>query len=175
MRTPKCLFVSFLVVASVASAADLTKEEKESITKQLRSIAYAVEVGDADTPVRLMPDAIVEASGGFDKLKEVTLVAYKLLQTKGVKIETFEIGSDLDVYHGENHDFLIVRETIILKLQGKRVEIKSFVLGVRRKEGGDWRFVEGEKLTRAEIGKFFSDFPDVTLPETKRKILDEKT
>jgi hypothetical protein len=169
------LLFSVLLLVPTATARDLTKQEKEEITKQLHALAYAVEHDDVDMPLRLMPDVIIEASGGYDHLKEVLIAAYRQEHASGIKIESCQFDDNFNVCPGENHEYLIVHERIVLAFQDKHGESLTYLLGVRSKDGGPWKFVDGGNLTREIVKKFFPDFPDIELPEIKRRILDEKS
>jgi hypothetical protein len=87
----------------------------------------------------------------------------------------FLTANNFNVCPGGNHEYLIVHERIVLAFQDKHGESLTYLLGVRSKDEGAWKFVDRGQLT-SEIGKkFFPDFPDIELPEIKRKILDEKS
>jgi hypothetical protein len=168
------LLLAALLAPGLTRAAAPTKQEKAAIVEQLRVIAYAVQTDDADTPIKQTPDVVVQAFGGYDLMKQATLSAYKQMKALGLKLESFTVSDDFDYFAGDKNEFMIIRQTKVMRLQGKLAETLGFMLAVRPKTAGEkWKFIDGGQLTPDIARHFFPDFPAKELPKVQQKILPE--
>lgn len=171
---PLILLLAALALPLVVSAAAPTKAEKAAIIEQLRAIAQAPITGDADIPLKQTPDVVIQAFGGYDLMKEATLSAFKQMKALGLKIESYNVNDDFDYFAGDKNEFMLIRQTTVMRIQGRLAESLSFMFAVRPKTAGEkWKFVDGAQLKPEIIRSFYPDFPRQELPKIQQKILPE--
>lgn len=168
------VLLAALALPLLGRAAAPTKEEKAAITQQLRAIANAPQTGDADIPLKQTPDAVIQASGGYAAMKEATLSAFKQMKDLGVKLESFNVNDDFDYFAGDKNEFMIIRQTKVLRIQGRLAETMGFMLAVRSKAAGEkWKYIDGGQLTPEIARHFYPDFPNKDFPKVQQKFLPE--
>jgi hypothetical protein len=114
---------------------------------------------DAAAIVNCMPDNVVDAVGGRQVTMATIAKIFADVDAAGGTVDDVRISPPTAIARGAGHAYAIVPETLTMAMpQGRGVQ-RSYLLGVSGDDGRSWRLVDGVKLTRVLVVKFFPDFP----------------
>ncbi len=126
---------------------------------------------DLETVVRMTNSKLIDSWGGPNKARQVMLVPVQRVLAEGTEVIDLRFPEDPVFTKSEVHEFVLVPTKLwLINRAAHRTELIDYVFGARPAAGGDWTFIEGSRINRANVGKYFRDFPaDVPFPSRKLK------
>ena len=144
---------------SKANYIDATEEMIDQVKNDIREFQNATFNADVDTIIRFTPAETMERMGGEEVARESLEFATGQMKEDGVVLEKLEFPDDIKFLDGNENHFSIVPYESVIEVNGKRVETKSFFIGVRPLKEDDWRYADGNKSVQMGINESFPDFP----------------
>jgi len=166
MRT----FTLFLLLATAPVA--LRADEKSDVAKaveQAKLVAKAVLEGDYAKVADSTHPKVVEIMGGREKMIETTKTIMKSLKDQGISINSHSVGkAETPVVDGK-FTYLVIPTTMVLKTEGMKITVESYLLGMSTDGGKTWLFVDGSGMDNPMVkDKVFPKLPDgLKLPAKK--------
>jgi hypothetical protein len=171
-----CLPTTDYWLLTTAQAADTQPPDKDQIEKA-RSVAReyltAFYKHDLETVVRLTHPKLIDSFGGPIKAKQVMLGPVQRILAEGTEIIDLEFPDEPIFTHSDRNEFVLVPTKLwLINRAAHRSESIDYLFGARPVGGGEWTFIEGSRINRANVGKYFRDFPaDVPFPPRRLKRL----
>jgi hypothetical protein len=170
--------LSAVPVSAKSSVIPAMHGDDEAIGAIMEKLETAYEKGDDEYPLTVLYQQVLWQMGG----KQAALAAIKAMRAaqkdtqviswKAVKPYTYlRAGKPSRPYASgtEGRVYAIVPYVTVMKVNGKKITQHSYQLGVRM-AGGEWEFVNGDKLTPEFLQAYFPDFPkNYKLPEVEAK------
>jgi hypothetical protein len=152
-----------------AVAAETANDQQ--VLAILRPVADAAMRGDFAAGIEVMYDPLAQELGGKPKLVEAVGVLKEQMRTQNLKLVRQEFVPPLRFVQGAKRRYVIVPTITELQTPTGLMRAHGFQLGVEVTPGV-WQFVDGAKVTRPLISKYFSDFPlTEKLPETRHETI----
>jgi hypothetical protein len=79
---------------------------------------------------------------------------------EGRKVESLEFPEPPTFFASEAHDSVFVPTLMVAEMNESRVERLNFQLGIRRRDSGDWTYVEGSRVHQGNIRGLVPDFSE---------------
>lgn len=161
-----------LVLMLASSSLALRAEEKIDVSKavdQAKLVAKAVLEGDYAKVADSTHPKVVEIMGGREKMIETTKTIMKSLKDQGISINSHVVGkAETPVIDGKSA-YLVIPTTMVLKTEGMKVTVESYLLGMSTDGGKTWLFVDGSGMDNPMVkDKVFPKLPDgLKLPAKK--------
>jgi len=154
------------------SPASKRDERVTSVQTDVLTNIKAVYAADIETVVGYTHSKVIELMGGEEKMKVALQQALGQIKSKGMKIETLHFPADPTFLTGTANEFVIVPTKMIISAGGQRVESLNYQFGVRANGEKSWKYIEGSRINRENVGTLFPDFPtDYKFPPVYRKLL----
>ncbi|MDB5336897.1 MAG: hypothetical protein JWN70_2516 [Planctomycetaceae bacterium] len=156
-----------------APKVDVQVGEKDRVQSDVRSIINALYSGDVDTGLRFTSPKVIELMGGAAKAKSELTIAQSKIQSIGLKIESLTFPNDPTFMQTAGNQYVFVPTFATFSAPGgQRLESLNFQLGARVAGAPDWTYVEGSRVSNANVKALFPDFPvGAVFPGTYRKKL----
>lgn len=158
---------------SIVRATEPGQCEAKRVQEEIRR-QYDVLYGnpDAEAVLSITHAKVIELLGGRDKARQA--ISQALKTTSSIKLEKLSFPAEPTFLKGTENEFVIVPTVAIVIANGKKGESQNFQFGARRIGEDSWKYIEGSRLNRNNISKFFPDFPeDFKFPHTSRKLLTD--
>jgi len=113
-----------------------------------------------------MPDDLIAAVGGREKLSKALVQAKEMLQKSGVSFESAVVELPTSMTTNEGRTFAILPSHVIMQTPTGRLGQAGFLVGVSDDDGQTWKFVDGGN---PENVKKLAKFPaSLTLAERQK-------
>lgn len=144
----------------------------EAVQADVRRNFNAVYAGDVDTVLELTHPKIIELMGGASQARAVLEKMLREFKSSGMKLEVLTFPEKPSFAKSDAHDFAIVPTKSTIVVKGQRLESLNYQFGVRERGAAKWTYIEGSRITAANVGTFFPDFPsNYQFPRVYRKKL----
>jgi len=159
-----------LAAAPTASRSD--QAELHPVQQDIKKLTQAVFSGDVETILGFTHPTVVAMLGGRDAARATLQQSSDQFVNGGVALESLTFPGPPDFIAVEDRRFAIVPILTIMSIDGQRIEIFSFQIGVREPGATDWTYVDGIRINGQNVGTLFPDFPsDYDFPEVHTKLL----
>ncbi|MDX2264313.1 MAG: hypothetical protein NW215_05025 [Hyphomicrobiales bacterium] len=173
MHTRHFRLAGFLVVAFLCGAAAPTaaSDESAAVQRDVETAVRGLYNGDAAAVERIMHPRVIKVMGGQAAARASIEKAAEMIRGMGAQIAEFRFPQPPEFFKAGEVDFVLVPTYAVFVANGQRIESTNFQLGAREK-GGAWGYVDGARMTLAQIKMLFPEYPDgKPLPPTSRKRL----
>lgn len=166
------ILVLTAVVAQDVAQPPASKQEAKLVQSQIREQLLGVYKGDVDTVLKNTHPKVIDMMGGPAKAREIMEKVLAKMVAMSMKIEDLKFPSEPVFLTGKENQFVIVPTKMIIAVGEKRIESLNYQFGARRIGGTKWGYIEGSRVNRDNVAKWFPDFPnDQKFPETYRKLI----
>ncbi|MBL8259042.1 MAG: hypothetical protein JNM60_04420 [Candidatus Competibacteraceae bacterium] len=159
---------------SVAAAAPFGADEEQVLIDKVKVLQNAYEKGDLDSIATMTFEPVIAQVGGVDALKKVSQQVIDQAKRMGVVTENLEVGKPTPPLESGEYLVTFVPKTSTVKMGDKRAKSSSFMIGARRKDQTEWKFMDGAGLRKNPqlLHSFFPDLPkDVALPPNEVRLI----
>jgi hypothetical protein len=121
--------------------------------------SLAMLTGDFDTLVNYTHPALVQRSGGKDKLIGKLRKASDNMRAEGYRIVESSVAEPLQIVRAgdEMHAVLPLKEVIVRAKHGE-LHSSGYLLGVSRDDGRTWKFINGSALTEKDVREMLPNY-----------------
>jgi hypothetical protein len=143
-----------------ALAGTLTPLEVAEVHAEIDTMVSDLQRGRVEPILDKTHPALFELVGGREAFVAVTRQSIEEVLAAGVIFVSSENGPPTETYLAGKEELCFVPRTSIMEIQGQRVRSVTFMIAVRPKEGGEWKYLDGSGLRRTpELLKML--FPDL--------------
>lgn len=151
----------------VAVAAPFGPDEEQVLVDKVKVLQSAYDKGDLDSIATMTFEPVVAQVGGVEALKKVSQQVIDQAKRRGVVTENLEVGKPTPPLESGEYLVTFVPKTSTIKMGDKRAKSSTFMIGARRKDQTEWKFMDGAGLRKNPqlLHSFFPDLPkDIALP-----------
>lgn len=157
-------------VSPAESNSGLHKKDDEAIDAVMEKLMQSFRENDYSYAFEVMYPPILESLGGKEKLMAAIPALMEQVKQQKLQIISCETRKPYVYLKGKARWYAVIPYTSEADMAGQKLKITAFQLGIKN-EDSEWRFIGGDKVTRAMMKKFFPDFPkDYVLPKIQREI-----
>jgi hypothetical protein len=154
------------IVCLVAFAPqDKPDTRLETAVQQAKKSSEAAIKSDAATLVDLMPNKLIEESGGREKMVENVTKSFEIMKQQGMTIASAKVGQPDKLHKGGSVLYCLIPQSVVINI-GKSaaagegtLSSDSYLLAMSDDEGKNWKFIDispGEQAIRG----MFPELPD---------------
>jgi hypothetical protein len=112
---------------------------------------------------------ILQAMGGKEQVLAAMPALKEEIKQQQISMISWKVQKPYTYLKGAGQWYAVMPYVSEMSMAGKKVKVSGFQLGIK-KDGVDWQFVSGDKLTPEILDRFFPDFPKgFELPKTQRQ------
>ena len=139
------IFISTLVcmVAFQLRAEDAATEQ---IKKKAEACATAMQKGEFEKVAELTHPKVIEILGGKKKAAETMASVMDEMETQGLSIADYTVGSVSEIVTDNDNQFAIVRTTMKMNCPKGILTQNSFLVAISSDKGKSWTFVDGNAV-----------------------------
>jgi hypothetical protein len=166
----KALVGAAIVLASFQLyAADLSAG---AIRDAKRLVACMKEFDAACANSLTYTKALEDQGVSRDRLDRVVTGLYQDLKSMGARYSRFELGAAGQPFVLREKTYIFIPYEMQLVADGKDTSLKAFFVGVSEDFGNSWKFFDGQRLTRDNVGTIIPGYQGAPLPEVSRSQTD---
>ena len=156
-----------LVVSPVTAQDD---RMSEVVKNEVKKMADASASGNYEVVVALTHPKLIEKLGGEEKAGMVIQEAMEAIKAQGFTFEVQQIDKP-SVVRGKESYFSVTSYTLVVTGSGKKVTLKTALVGVSEDKGKTWKFVDTGSDN--DIEQILPDLPrELKIPKQKQTIED---
>jgi hypothetical protein len=138
----------------------------------VRGLVAAVYSQDIDTILSLTHPVVTEFMGGEEGARKVLAGVLAHMQSVGISLESIRFPQQPLFISGQYNEYVIVTTESIMVGQGKTLRSVNFQFGARPRGSTRWTYIEGSRVSKELLQKFFPDFPtDFAFPRVSREVI----
>jgi hypothetical protein len=142
------------------------------VKAQIKKMLDATVAGKYDAVLEMTHPKVLEEVGGKEKALEAIKEAMDAAKAKGFTFKVPEIGQPT-VAKSKGDYFTVAPYTLVVSGMGKKVVMKTAVIGVSKDDGKTWKFVNLDAEGEAKVRRFLPDLPrELKVPKHEQKIED---
>lgn len=107
-----------------------------------------------------MPEEVIALSGGTEQVLAAIRRAKAEFDKQGLVIEGVELEPPARIVASGKDLFAVLKQVGTMKVPQGRFRARSFLLGISKDGGENWRFADGSALDKRTAKKVFPTFPD---------------
>ncbi|MCD6049824.1 MAG: hypothetical protein K0Q55_1227 [Verrucomicrobia bacterium] len=144
----------------------------ENAQKQAQECVTASMKRDWPTVVSYTHPTLVKMSGGKRALEQTLVKTYQELDKQGVVFEKVEVSMPGEPVKVGKNLIVHVPQTAILRINGKRIQSESVLIGLSSNDGKKWTFTDTVEMSEALYQQIFPDLQGlIPLPAKKDPIV----
>lgn len=164
------IVLSVLAFMPQDTAADAPK--LKAAHESAKMCAEATVKGDVEKLISLTHPAIVKLAGGKDAMLKVLKKSLEDMKTQGFKFNESKVEPAKSMIKGESGLYCILPITSKMSIQGKKITINTFLLGVSADDGKTWTFLDGNG-GEDSLRQVLADIPkDLKFPAKTQPIIE---
>ncbi len=146
----------------------------ETLAQQAKENADAMLKKDYETSVRFMYPPIVEMMGGFQKTLAYVKASMAEMESTGLTFEKITVGQPSATVKERLEDVAIVPTQMVMRVEGKRVRVNSYLVAVTQNRGRNWYFFDGAQMPKEKLSQIYPKLvATIEIPERKNTLVDE--
>ena len=127
----------------------------ETLAQQAKENADAMLKKDYETSVRFMYPPIVEMMGGFQKTLAYVKASMAEMESTGLTFEKITVGQPSATVKERLEDVAIVPTQMVMRVEGKRVRVNSYLVAVTQNRGRNWYFFDGAQMPKEKLSQIY--------------------
>lgn len=140
------IVLAALAFCPALHAAELTEEESAALIKELDQMFIKFEGGDAEILLQKTHESIYQLAGGKEQFETMTRSIVGQLKEMGVKFLDSKLDPPTKLYPAGEDEVCFVPRTSTIQFNGMKVKTVGYMIAIRPKAGGDWKFLDGAGL-----------------------------
>lgn len=146
----------------------------ETLAQQAKQNADAMLNKNYETSVRSMYPPIVEMMGGFQKTLAHVKASMAEMESTGLTFEKITVGQPSAIVKEGREDVAIVPTEMVMRVEGKRVRVNSYMVAVTQNRGRNWYFFDGAQMPKEKLSQIYPKLvATIEIPERKNTLVDE--
>lgn len=167
------LGIVILALQIGCSSTETNEAKTARVQKDVRRMVAAAYEGDVETIIDFTHPKILQMMGGVATARTAMQEIFDKGASLGLKLDEMTFPSEPTFLRGSDNEFVIVPTLSKITAKSKRAESLNYQFGARRIGRTDWKYVEGSRVNKDNVNKFFPDFPkDYEFPQTYRKVVE---
>lgn len=156
----------FFVGASNAQDEKMSETVKGLVKKMITATAE----GDYRTVLDMTYPKVFEAVGGREKAAEEIEKLMKTIKSQGITFSVKDVGASTLAKGGKDH-YSVTPITLVMTGLGKKISIKSAVVGVSEDGGKNWKFISIDNKGEKGVRTLLPNLPaDLVIPKQEQKV-----
>lgn len=169
------LSIVALVLVGCSSASETNEAKVARVQKDVRRMVDAAYEGDVETIIDFTHPRILQMMGGVPSARQALEETFKKTSALGMKLDEMKFPTEPTFLRGSENEFVIVPTLSIVAANSQRAESLNYQFGARKIGSADWKYVEGSRVNKDNVNKFFPDFPkDYEFPQIYRKKIEAR-
>lgn len=168
------LLAMLTILPNVGYAETLLDNETETIAASADKIIEATISLDFKTVVDFMPQKLVDAAGGKEKLIEMSAMSFRELKSNGLKISNFTYEMPNDKTVTSLNTIVLIPTQMEIKSDAVTIKSDSYLIGFKPQGGSEWQFVDASGIKNREGIEFLlPEYPkDKLLPQATHQVFE---
>ena len=167
----RSLFLGFLLITALASNAQV-KNAVDNLKQQAGDMGQAFVKEDYATFAKYMHPKVVQAAGGTAKIVEAVKMSMdQMKKSSGMSITKVVCDAPNKLVKSGNEWQSTLQQHTTIKVAGGRIVTTSTLIAVSTDNGVNWKFVDCNRKTMADIRKFLPNLSkDIVIPEQQAPV-----
>lgn len=166
----KTLGITIILGATCVYAQSST----ENLVTQARQNADAMLNHDYETFVRFMHPTIVEIMGGQQEALELSKTMMSEIESTGITFEIITIGQPSTIIQDGGEDVAIVPTEMIMRQNGKKIRVNSYLVAASQNLGKKWYFFDGGQMPKDKLAQLYPKLvATIEIPKYRSTVVDE--
>lgn len=163
------LLIAALTFSAVTVAANDDKVA-EVVKAEVKKMVDATVAGKYEIVMDLTHPKILDEMGGKEKAEKTVRAAMEKIKAQGIRFEGKQIDKPT-VVNSKGSYYSVTSYTMIVSGSGKKVTVKSALVGVSTDEGKTWKFINQDVGGEAKIRQILPNMPrDLIIPKQEQKV-----
>jgi hypothetical protein len=170
MKAASCILLCLSLTADSLSQDPTADTVKALVRKMVNATAE----GDYKTVIEMTHPKLVEMMGGKEKALSEVGKAMEMIKNAGMVFTVKEIDTPT-LAKKKNELYSVTTYGMQIRGRGKKITLKSAIVGVSSDGGKAWKFINLDKEGEQGVRDMMPDLPkELKIPKQEQKVEDDK-
>lgn len=124
----------------------LSEKESKALIAEVSAMIKGFHGGDSTALLKKTHPSLKKLMGGDEQFEKTMKNVVKQLLDSGMKFNEFEVKKPTKLYPAGDEQVCFVPQVTVMEVQGQKLKSVGFLIAIRPKAGGDWKYLDGAGL-----------------------------